>query len=91
MSTLTPEEAQSHPIEINGYAIISDDDRIAGPDGLIPASLRNEKDWECFQRALASSDLVVLGRRSHELAPNVRGDQVDALLCIEHDVFVEVR
>jgi hypothetical protein len=28
-----------------------------------------------FQWALAGSDLVVLGRRSHELAPNVRGDQ----------------
>ena len=75
MSTLAPEEAKSLPIEINGYAIVSDDDRIAGPDGLIPASLRNEKDWDCFQRALADSDLVVLGRRSHELAPNVRGDQ----------------
>jgi hypothetical protein len=55
MTTLAPEEAKNHPIEINGYAI---DDRIAGPDGLIPASLRNEKDWGCFQRALASSDLV---------------------------------
>jgi hypothetical protein len=75
MSTLAPEEAKNHPIEINGYAIVSDDDRIAGPDGLIPASLRNEKDWKCFQRALAGSDLVVLGHRSHELAPNVRGDQ----------------
>jgi hypothetical protein len=75
MSTLAPEEAKRHRIEINGYAIVSDDDRIAGPDGLIPASLRNEKDWDCFQRALAGSDLVVLGRRSHELAPNVRGDQ----------------
>jgi hypothetical protein len=75
MSTLAPEEAKNHPIEINGYAIVSDDDRIAGPDGLIPASLRNERDWECFQRALAGSDLVVLGHRSHELAPNVRGDQ----------------
>jgi hypothetical protein len=75
MSTLAPVEAKSHPIEINGYAIVSDDDRIAGPDGLIPASLRNEKDWERFQRALAGSDLVVLGHRSHELAPNVRGDQ----------------
>ncbi len=73
--SLAPEEAKSHLIQINGYAIISDDDRIAGPDGLMPASLRNEKDWECFQRALAGSDLVVLGRRSHELAPNVRGDQ----------------
>ena len=75
MSTLAPEETKNHPIEINGYAIVSDDDRIAGPDGLIPASLRNEKDWDRFQRALAGSDLVVLGHRSHELAPNVRGDQ----------------
>ena len=75
MSTLAAQEAKSRPIEINGYAILSDDDRIAGPDGLIPASLRNEKDWDCFQRALAGSDLVVLGHRSHELAPNVRGDQ----------------
>ena len=70
-----PKEAKSGPIEINGYAIVSDDDRIAGSDGLIPASLRNEKDWDCFQRVLAGSDLVVLGHRSHELAPNVRGDQ----------------
>jgi hypothetical protein len=75
MSTLAPEEAKSRPIEINGYAFVSDDDRIAGPDGLIPASLRNEKDWDCFQRALAGSDLVVLGHRSHQLAPNVRCDQ----------------
>ena len=75
MSTLAPEEPKRHRIEINGYAIVSDDDRIAGPDGLIPASLRNEKDWDCFQRALAGSDLVVLGHRSHQLAPNVRGDQ----------------
>ena len=75
MGALAPEEAKNHPIEINGYAIVSDDDRIAGPDGLMPASLRNEKDWDCFQRAFARSDLVVLGHRSHELAPNVRGDQ----------------
>jgi hypothetical protein len=75
MSTLAPEEAKSRPIKIKGYAIVSDDDRIAGPDGLIPASLRNERDWDCFQRALAGSDLVVLGHRSHDLAPNVRGDQ----------------
>jgi hypothetical protein len=46
MSTLAPDEAKSHRIEINGYAIVSDDDRIAGRDGLIPASLRNETDWE---------------------------------------------
>jgi hypothetical protein len=57
MSTLAPEEAKGPPIEINGYAIVSDDDRIAGPDGLIPASLRNEKDWDCFQRALRALTL----------------------------------
>jgi hypothetical protein len=45
MSTLAPEEAKGRPIKIKGYAIVSDD---AGPDGLIPASLRNEKDWDCF-------------------------------------------
>jgi hypothetical protein len=32
MSTLAPEEAKRHRIEINGYAIVSDDDRIASPD-----------------------------------------------------------
>jgi hypothetical protein len=34
MSTLAPEEAKNYRIEINGYAIVSDDDRIAGPTGL---------------------------------------------------------
>ena len=62
------------PIEIHGYAIVSDDDMIAAADGLTPLSLRNEKDWEYYQRAQARSDLVVLARRSHEFEPNVRGD-----------------
>jgi hypothetical protein len=67
-------EATSRSVEIAGYAIVSDDDRIAGPDGLVPLSLRNEKDWEYYQNALARSDLIVFGHRSHELEPNVRGD-----------------
>lgn len=75
MSTLNPEKAKSRPIEIAGYAIVSDDDRIAGSDGLVPASLRNEKDWDYYQRALARSDLVVFGHRSHDAEPNVRGDR----------------
>ena len=66
---------QIRPIEINGYAIVSDDDMIAAADGLTPLSLRNEKDWEYYQRAQARSDLVVLARRSHEFEPNVRGDR----------------
>src|SRR5208337_2998786 len=74
MSMLGPGEAKRRPIEIDGYAIVSDDDRIAGADGLLPASLRNEKDWDYYQRALARSDVIVFGHRSHELEPNVRGD-----------------
>jgi hypothetical protein len=58
-------------LDITGYAIVSDDDKIAGADGLTPASLRNEKDWELYQRAQEVADLVVFGRRSHELEPNV--------------------
>lgn len=74
MSTLDPGEVKARPVEIQGYAIVSDDDKIAGPDGLVPSSLRNEKDWEYYQRALARADLIVFGRRSHELEPNPRGD-----------------
>jgi hypothetical protein len=58
--------------DIRGYAIVSDDDKIAGPDGLTPTSLRNEKDWELYQRAQDRADLIVFARRSHEAEPNVR-------------------
>jgi hypothetical protein len=58
-------------LDITGYAIVSDDDKIAGADGLTPASLRNEKDWELYQRAQEVADIVVFARRSHELEPNI--------------------
>ena len=58
-------------LDITGYAIVSDDDKIAGADGLTPASLRNEKDWELYQRAQEVANLVVFARRSHELEPNI--------------------
>ncbi len=60
-------------IEITGYAIVSADDKIAAADGLTPASLRNEKDWELYQRAQKQAALVVFARRSHELEPNIHG------------------
>ena len=60
-------------LDITGYAIVSDDDKIAGPGGMTPASLRNEKDWELYQRAQDEASLVVFARRSHELEPNLRG------------------
>jgi hypothetical protein len=61
------------PIEIHGYAIVSDDDKIADADGLIPPPLRNDKDWEQYQAALARSDLVVFARVSHENEPETHG------------------
>ena len=75
MSMLGASEAKKRPIEISGYAIVAEDDKIAGADGLLPPSLRNDKDWEYYQRALAGSDLIVFGHVSHELEPNERGDQ----------------
>ena len=61
----------SGSLDVTGYAIVSDDDKIAGADGLTPTSLRNEKDWELYQRAQEVANLVVFARRSHELEPNV--------------------
>jgi len=63
------------PIEIHGYALISDDNNIAAADGLTPPILRNAEDWAYYQKALAHSDLIVFGRRSHEAEPNTRGDR----------------
>ena len=60
-------------VDITGYAIVSDDDKIAGADGLTPSLLRNDKDWELYQRAQELADLVVFARRSHELEPNIHG------------------
>ncbi|MEP2119489.1 MAG: hypothetical protein ABJP31_02465 [Bauldia litoralis] len=57
----------------HGHAIVSDDDRIAGPDGLTPESLRNDADWGRFQAALDAAAVTILGRLGHEANPNVRG------------------
>ena len=63
----------AEPIEIHGYAIVTDDDRIAGVDGQTPQSLRNEADWLNFQRELDRADLIVLGRLGHQANPNIKG------------------
>ncbi|HXW21154.1 MAG TPA: hypothetical protein VEK35_11670 [Roseiarcus sp.] len=59
-------------VEIHGYAIVTDDDRIAGPDGATPLGLRNEADWTYFQGELDKADLVAIGRLAHEANPNLR-------------------
>ncbi|MGO4705085.1 hypothetical protein AB4072_04820 [Microvirga sp. 2MCAF38] len=57
-------------IEIHGYAIVSDDDRIADASGATPDSLRNDADWAYFQAELDRSALTVLGRLGHEANRN---------------------
>jgi hypothetical protein len=58
--------------EIHGYAIVSDDDRIADADGAMPTALHNKADWAYFQAELDRADLIALGRTSHEATPNAR-------------------
>ncbi|MBM6596442.1 hypothetical protein [Microvirga pudoricolor] len=59
-------------IEIHGYAIVTDDDRIADEGGRMPDVLRNEADWAYFQAGLDEADLSALGRLGHEANPNRR-------------------
>jgi hypothetical protein len=59
-------------IQIHGYAIVSEDDRITDESGATPKVLRNEADWAYFQRELDRADLVVLGRIGHEANPNTK-------------------
>ena len=60
-------------LEIHGYAIVSDDDRIADASGAMPEALRNEADWAYFQAELDRADLIAIGRASHEATPNAKG------------------
>ncbi|MEZ0171372.1 hypothetical protein [Microvirga sp. TS319] len=59
-------------IETHGYAIVSDNDRIADATGVTPDVLRNDADWAYFQAELNRSDVTVLGRLGHEANPNPR-------------------
>jgi hypothetical protein len=59
-------------IEVHGYAIVSDDDRIADASGAMPDVLRNDADWAYFQAELDRSALTVLGRLGHEANPNLK-------------------
>ena len=54
------------------HAIVSADDRIADASGRMPDALHNEADWALFQAALDRAAITLLGRESHEAAPNVK-------------------
>jgi hypothetical protein len=61
------------PYTVHGYAIVSADDRIAGPDGRMPRELYNDEDWARFQAALSRAAVSVLGRLGHEQNVNKLG------------------
>lgn len=66
------EGQHSHGHDIHGYAIVCRNDCIADADGRLPPDLMNDADWQHFQNELDLSDLVIVGRGSHEAAPNAK-------------------
>lgn len=57
-------------MRIEGYAVICENDCIADASGNMPDCLKTEAEWAFFQAGLETSDVVVLGRKSHEVTPN---------------------
>ncbi|MFT4792976.1 MAG: hypothetical protein ACJAVR_000625 [Paracoccaceae bacterium] len=55
---------------VHGYAIVCARGCIADANGILPKSLMNDADWQYFQAELDRADITVLGRTSHEAAPN---------------------
>jgi dihydrofolate reductase len=58
------------PRRIEGYAIVSSDDRIADASGEMPAALHNPADQAFLQGSLDRAALLVHGRHSHEGGPH---------------------
>lgn len=59
-------------ITFRGYAVVSADGFIADDRGHMPDALRFEADWAYFQAALDAADITLLGRHTHEAAPNLK-------------------
>lgn len=55
---------------IQGYAVVCQNDCIADADGDMPNLLKTDAEWEFFQAGLDAADVIVLGRKSHEVTPN---------------------
>lgn len=60
-------------MRIEAYVVVSDDDKLADENGEMPEALKNDAEWEFFQKGMDTADVTVLGRRSHEATPNHRG------------------
>lgn len=59
-------------LHIAGYAVVSAEGFIADADGAMPDALKFDADWAYFQDALDQADITLLGRKTHEAAPNVK-------------------
>lgn len=57
-------------ITVEGHALVSVDGMIAGADNRMPPALRHDADWQQFQAALDRAEIVVSGRKGHEMNPN---------------------
>ena len=57
-------------MKIEAYAVICDNDCIADANGEMPDSLKSDAEWAYFQAGLDAADVIVLGRKSHEVTPN---------------------
>jgi hypothetical protein len=57
-------------LSIEGFAIVSRDGMLAGADGLMPNSLKFERDQDFLNKSLDAAALLVHGRKSHEAQPN---------------------
>ncbi|MEM8952157.1 MAG: dihydrofolate reductase family protein [Pseudomonadota bacterium] len=59
-------------VTFKGYAVVSADGFIADDQGRMPDALRFDADWAYFQAALDRADITLLGRHTHEAAPNAK-------------------
>lgn len=59
-------------LRIEAYVVVGEDGHYCDAQGNLPDALKNDAEWAFFQAGLDASDLIVLGRKSHEATPNVR-------------------
>ena len=57
-------------MNIEAYVVVGDDDHYCDQNGNMPESLKHEAEWAFFQAGLDAADIIVMGRRSHEITPN---------------------
>ncbi len=57
-------------LSIEGFAIVSSDGMLAGADGLMPNSLKFDRDQDFLNASLDAAALLVHGKKSHEAQPH---------------------